>query len=70
MITKFSRKFWEAAVEAGGSSKTILRNYDILMAHKSGKSLGQIGIKKHISKTMVAKVIKRYGKPKGLPGSK
>lgn len=70
MITKFSRKFWEAAVEAGGSEKIILRNYDILMLRKKGKSLAQIGIKNHISKVAVAKVIKKYGKPKGLPGIK
>lgn len=59
-LLKFSKSFWETAVAYGGSKDKVLRDYDILVMHKEGKTCGQIAMKFNISCTAVMKVINKY----------
>jgi|KBSMisStandDraft_5_1062788.scaffolds.fasta_scaffold1550942_2 transposase len=59
-LLKFSRKFWQAAVEYKGSEPTVLRDYDVLEMVKAGKSYTQIAIRHQISKDTIIRIVKKY----------
>lgn len=59
-LIKFSRSFWETAVSYKGSDEIILRDYDILMARRDGKTIGQISIKFGISGRQVINILNKY----------
>jgi transposase len=59
-LLKFSRSFWETAVAYGGSKPNVLRDYDILVLHKQGKTCGEIAQRFNISCPAVMKIIHKY----------
>lgn len=59
-LLKFSKSFWETAVAYGGSKPIVLRDYDILLLHKKGKTCGEIAIKYDITCMQVTRIIQKY----------
>lgn len=59
-LLKFSKSFWETAVAYGGSKPIVLRDYDVLVMHREGKSCGQIAIKYGITCMQVTRIISKY----------
>ena len=62
MITRFSRGFIKTCVENKVSEPEVLRNYDIITAHKDGKTIGQLAIKFGLSKKHIHHIINKYEK--------
>lgn len=62
MITRFTRGFIKTCVENKVSEPETLRNWDIIKAHKDGKTIGQLSIKFHLSKKHIHHIINKYEK--------
>lgn len=56
-IDKFSRDFWKTAVAYGGSNEIVVRDHDIISAHKEGKCNSQIADKFGLSVRQVRRII-------------
>lgn len=59
-ITRFSRKFVATCVEYKIARVSTLRDYDIVMDHKKGLTLGQLANKYKLSKQGVFDIIHKY----------
>jgi hypothetical protein len=59
-LLKFSRGFWEQAVECKGCEPEILRHYDILKALADGKSHSQIAFRFGVYKSTVTRIAAKY----------
>ncbi len=62
MITRFSRGFIKTCVENKVSEPEVLKYYDIIKAHKEGKTIGQLSIKFGFSKKHIHAIINKYEK--------
>lgn len=56
-LLKFSRSYWEMAKACGGAKDNVLRNYDILIEHKKGKTIGQLSIKYGLSRMQISRIV-------------
>lgn len=59
-LTSFSRGFWESAVRCKGAKANVIRDYDILIARKEGKTIGQLALKFNLSEKQISIIIHKY----------